>query len=79
MCLGYDCSSMLGAHLAHAIANQVPHTCLVYKLVVIVVKLVYKAYTYDCQHEYTFLPRLRPYPLRGYRLSWSLTTLQQKS
>jgi len=38
--------------------------------------LVYKAYPDGCRHKYTYLPRLRPYPVRGHRLlCWSMTLL----
>ncbi len=42
--------------------------CVIISLVVI--GLVYKAYTDGCRHEYTSLPWLRPYPVRGHRLLW---------
>jgi hypothetical protein len=34
----------------------------------VVIGLVYKAYPDGCRHKYTFLPRLRPYPVRGHQL-----------
>ncbi len=57
-----DCSSKVGlpTHMLHEAEG-----C--YSLVVI--GLVYKAYPDGCRNEYTFLPRLRPYPVRGH---WTL-------
>jgi len=49
---------------------------LVYDVTSVMTGLVYKAYPNGCQRKYTFLPRLRPYPLRGHwLLYWSVTLL----
>ncbi len=37
----------------------------------VVIGLLYMAYPDGCQHEFTFLPRLRPYPMRGRRLLYA--------
>jgi len=34
----------------------------------VVIGLVYKAYPDGCRHKYTFLPKPRPYPVRGHWL-----------
>ncbi len=34
----------------------------------VVIGLLYKAYPNGCGHKFTFLPRLRPDPMRGHRL-----------
>ena len=36
----------------------------------VAIGLVYKAYPDGCRHALTFLPRLRPYPMRRHRLLW---------
>ncbi len=38
----------------------------------VMIGLVNKAYPDGCRHKFTFLPRLRPYPVRGHRLLYWL-------
>jgi hypothetical protein len=42
--------------------------CPVVSLNLVVIGLLYMAYPDGSQHKFTFLPRLRPYPMRGHRL-----------
>jgi hypothetical protein len=41
---------------------------LVFFVDLVVIGLLYMAYPNKCQHKGTFLPRLRPYPMRGHWL-----------
>ncbi len=53
-------------HVHHHVLNHVYHHVI--NLDSVVIGLLYTAYPDGCWHQFTFLPRLRPYPVRGHWL-----------